>query len=221
MSVSAIENLVVHSGGYDLQEKGLGLVTIDSWSGFPTHKFSYAKTDQDGVKKTGIAVMLNPSPNQAARWIVDSVTKACGRYVEEFARRLVGHVANASGFQFLVRGIHLEDMDGNGVHTYYPFFDGVTVKLDTIPDGWPTRLLKPAEVESTVTAEEGKVTQVGKYARIQSTTRQEYWDAGGTQDVSNEKWLGVVRQLYQDAWGNDENVLMLATAYTKRKEWGF
>lgn len=221
MSVSAIENLVVQSGGYDLQEKDLGLITIESWAGFPTRQFSYSKTDADGVKKKCLAVMLNPSPNQAARWIVDSVTKACGQYVEGFARQLVGHVANASGFQFLVRGIHLEDMDGTGKHTYYPFFDGVTVKLDTIPDGWPTRLLKPAEVESTVTAEEANVTQIGKYARIQSTTRQQYWDAGGTQDVSNEKWLGVVRHLYQAAWGKDENGLMLATAHAKKQEWGF
>ncbi|MCZ7447277.1 hypothetical protein O8B93_06715 [Agrobacterium rhizogenes] len=221
MSFSALENLIAKSGGYDLQENDLGLVAIESWAGFPTRKFSYSKTDANGVKKESIAVMLNPTPNQVARWIVNSVTTVCGRYVEDFGRQMVRHIVIASGFQFLVRGIHLEDMGGTGKHTYYPFFDGVTVKLDSIADGWPTRLLDPAEIESTVTAEQGNVTQVGKYARIQSTTRQEYLDAGGTQEVSNEKWLGVVRQLYQAAWGNDDNKLMVATTRAKKKEWGF
>lgn len=221
MSVSEIEAFIENSGGYDLQETDLGPVTIASWAGFPTQKFAYSKTDANGVKKNAVAVMLNPTPNQSARWIVSSVTTACGQFVESFARQLVRHVVNASGFQFLVRGIHLEDMGGAGEHTYYPFFDGVTVKLDTIADGWPTRLLNHAEVESAVIAEEGNITKIGKYARIQSTTRQEYWDAGGTQDVSNEKWLGVVRQLYQAAWGNDENELMVATARAKKREWGF
>ncbi|KSV61813.1 hypothetical protein N182_37825 [Sinorhizobium sp. GL2] len=165
--------------------------------------------------------MLNPNPNQTARWIVDSVKNACGGYVEDFAFKLARHVQGASGFQFLVRGIHLEDMDGDGTHTYYPFFNGVTVKLSSIPDGWPTRLLDAAEVESTATAEEADITKVGKYARVQSTTREDYWNAGGTRDVSDGKWLDAVRDFYQAAWGNDENELMIATARAKKQEWGF
>ena len=56
------------------------------------------------------------------------------------------------------------------------------------------------------------VTWVGAYARLQSTTREEYRKAGGKEDVERTAWLDVTRRLYQQAWGSDRNELMVAWA---------
>jgi hypothetical protein len=51
-----------------------------------------------------------------------------------------------------------------------------------------------------------------RYARIQSTKREEYRKAGGTENVEGLAWLDVSRKLYQAAWGKDRNELMIAWA---------
>lgn len=58
----------------------------------------------------------------------------------------------------------------------------------------------------------------GRYARICSTNRTQYYKNGGKTDVGdndehrNQSWLNVVRQLYQLAWLSDRNELMIAWA---------
>ncbi|TBD47126.1 hypothetical protein [Rhizobium ruizarguesonis] len=208
--IASLETAVIKLGGYDLEEDDLGLIAVPDWDGYPTRMFEYAKTDDDGTVKRCNAVMLNPAPSQVARWVASSSIAALGRYDEEFARKLATDAAGASGFQFLIRGVHLEDMSGSGKHTAYPFFDGVTVKLESVPKGWTTNVLTAAEQQSTIEATIENVTQAGKFARIQSTTREQYWNAGGGEDVAGAAWLPVVRQLYQSAWGADDNLLMIA-----------
>ena len=63
-------------------------------------------------------------------------------------------------------------------------------------------------------------SNTGRYARICSTNRDQYYAAGGTVDVgdNNENrkhtWLDVVKELYQKAWNSDVNLLMVAWAKT-------
>ena len=220
-AVDLIEKAARLMGGYDLQENDLGNFNVPTWEGFPTKLFSYKKIDQDGTIKNGLAVMLNPTPRQVAKWIVRAVVEASGTFSEKFARRLLAETLNASGFQFVLRGVHLEAMDDSPSHTSYPFFDGVTVKLRGIADGYPTRPLSKDELKYTTNAPIDDVTQVGKYARIQSTTREEYVDAGGEEDVSGSHWLDVTRRLYQAAWGQDNYELMTAKAKANKARWGF
>ena len=58
----------------------------------------------------------------------------------------------------------------------------------------------------------------GRYARIASTTREQYRAAGGTERVGDSdrdrriEWLNVVRRLYRQAWESDENRLITAWA---------
>lgn len=56
------------------------------------------------------------------------------------------------------------------------------------------------------------VTWVGKYARLQSTTREEYQKAGGKEDVEGTAWLMVSRKLYQATWKSARNELMITWA---------
>jgi hypothetical protein len=61
------------------------------------------------------------------------------------------------------------------------------------------------------------VISVGKYARIQGTTVDDYRANGGTEDVGSfgkqrPAWLAVVRESYRRAWDSDRNELMIAWA---------
>ena len=201
--------MVKAAEGHDLEEEKLGNVEVEGWEGFPTTLFRYAKTDADGTKKTGLIVLLNPDARQAARWIVQAVIDTTGSYDPEKAKRLARETAGASGFQFPVRGVHWEDMGRKGVHTAYPFRDGVTVKLRAFGESYPSTVLDESQLKYTVEAD---VTLTGKYARIQSTTREQYMAAGGQLPVDGHLWRSVVRKLYQAAWGKDRNELMTAKA---------
>ena len=218
--VARVEALVEAGGGYDLEVTDLGSIQIPTWETFPTRKYSYVKVDKDGTEKAALAAMLNPRPNQVARWIVSAVVTTKTKFDFDFASRLVDWTVGQSGFQFLVRGLHLEAMDNAPKHTAYPFFDGVTVKLDTIPAGWTTNVLTDEEIASSIAAANENVTAVGKYARIQSTERDDYTNAGGGEDAKGPNWLSVTRKCYQDAWGMDDNFLMTAKALALKSEWG-
>ena len=58
----------------------------------------------------------------------------------------------------------------------------------------------------------------GRYARICSTNRTQYYKNGGKTNVGDndehrsQAWLDVVRQLYQLAWLSDRNKLIIAWA---------
>jgi len=59
--------------------------------------------------------------------------------------------------------------------------------------------------------------QTGQYARIASTTREDYKAFGGTEEVGSkddrqQKWLEVVRELYKKAWNSDRNELIIMWA---------
>ncbi|CAN5299444.1 hypothetical protein BH11PSE11_BH11PSE11_10920 [soil metagenome] len=169
-------------------------------------------TDSNGVRKTGTVVMMNPSRNQLARWIVQAVIDAKGSYNFANAKTLALYTQSASGFQFPVRGVHWEDMSGSGVHVAYPFRDGVTVQMRRFGASYPTRVLTSADLDYIITAPESEVTLTATYARIQSTTRQEYINAGGTDATAGHAWRTAVRNAYKAAWGKDRNLLMTAKA---------
>jgi hypothetical protein len=211
-ALDQVEQMVKARRGYDLEAESLGKVQTEDWRGFPTTLYRYTKKDDDGVKKIGLAVLLDPSPRQVARWIIQAVIDATGEYHADKAKKLVNETSSASGFQFLVRGVHWEDMEGTGVHIAYPFRDGVTVKLRAFGDHYPSSPLNQAQLQYTIDAPESEVTATGKYARIQSTTREEYRLAGGSKVTAGGAWRSVVRELYQSAWGKDRNELMTAKA---------
>jgi hypothetical protein len=70
----------------------------------------------------------------------------------------------------------------------------------------------PEQMQKALHAVVADVTWVGKYARLQSTTREDYRAAGGKEDVEGAAWLNVSRKLYQAAWKSDRNELMIAWA---------
>src|SRR5690606_32666288 len=117
-------------------------------------------------------------------WIITTCVVLTGTLEKSTTDILIKAIRKASGGQFPVKGIVFENMDGKGYKPYL-FKDGVTVFLK-----------QPNSVEiSQITDENIKST--GKYARITSTTRQQYNKMFPNIKTEGKKWLGVVREEYK------------------------
>jgi hypothetical protein len=195
-------------------ESGDGVpVTIPGWEGFPTRQFTYEVTDKDGTKKPADVVLLDPSADQIARWIVQALVEVRGTYDPAAGAKLFKHILGQSGGQFPVRGVVYEDiLPEDGKNEIYCFHDGVTTAVEGVPHRG-TEGMTDAERKASI---ESKVTRVYTYARIQSTSPAMWIAAGGAEHVvgadgkPSQKWLDEVRKAYQAAWTSDRNELMVA-----------
>ena len=188
-------------------------VTVPGWEGLPTVKYTYPVRDRaTQATKTASVIMLNPDAHQLARWIVTACCETKGCVDEAVTRKLADHIIAQSGAQFPVRGIVYEDiLPANGIHEGYCFMDGVTVKLKGV-EHRSEKQPSPEQMKTALNAVMADVTWVGQYARIQSTTREEYRKAGGQENVEGTAWLDSNRKLYQAAWKSARNELMIAWA---------
>lgn len=186
--------------------------TYPGWENLPTVKCTYSvKGSHDPAPKTAKVIMLNASPDQLSRWVVFACIEVLGNANEPCTSKLSTNIIDASGAQFPIAGIVFENLNSDGKFEIYPFRNGVTVKIDGVPyrgTHQPTN----AQIEKSLN---GDPTWTGQFARIQSTTREEYKANGGTEDVGDQhhrklKWLEVSRDLYKAAWGQDRNELMIA-----------
>jgi hypothetical protein len=190
-------------------------VTYPGWEGFPLLECSYNVKDRNGDVKPAKVIMLNPSADQLSRWIVYTCMTVKGCADSLYTDQLLEHIRTQSGAQFPVAGVVYEDMENDGFNKIYCFRNGVTVKVKGIEHAG-IKPLSSEEIESTIHGSLDS-TWTGQYARIQSTTREEYKAFGGTIDVGDKNnrkmiWLDVVRDLYQSAWGKDANFLLIAWA---------
>ena len=159
-------------------------------------------------------MLLDATPRQLARWVVQACAEVRRTTAAACTGKLRRRIIEQSGAQFPVAGIVLEDMDGDGLQNMFVFRDGVTVTVD----GVTTASAGPVTPDIVRRSLTGEVRGTGKFARIASTTREEYRANGGTADVgsstpaANRKlaWLGVIRRLYQEAFQSDRNELLVA-----------
>lgn len=197
---------------------------IPNWEGYPVELWEY-HTGVDikkNVKKRGLVYMLNPSAEKLATWIATACWEVKQSVDTLYTNQLVRFIKWQSGAQFPVAGVVYEDMYTKGFFEPYIFKDGVTVYVAN-PD------MMPADKHCTdeqleyylhLTNDDLK-PNTGRYARICSTFRTQYYKNGGTEDVGdndeNRKhhWLTVVRKLYQQAWNSDRNELIIAWARDK------
>ena len=185
------------------------------WEGFPTVACTYEVTDDDGTHKSARVIMLNASPFQLARWVVSACLEVTGEPGGICAEHLSEEIIHNSGAQFPVAGIVYEDiLPADGIFEAYSFRDGVTVGVTGLEHQKTTVLTS----EDQQAALEAEVLWSGRFARIIGTTREQYLQTGGLEDVGdsavNRKltWLKVVATLYQNAWGKDRNELIIAWA---------
>jgi endoglucanase len=186
-----------------------------NWEHFPVKRCDYQTPD----RRSSVVYVLDADANKLARWVVKACTVAAGPAEPKCADMLVETIWHDSGAEFPVAGVVLESNEN--LCQKCCFRDGVTISVK----GWrDIRNLSSSatkeEVDLCLTAQ---ITGVGKFARIQSTTPEEYKDNGGREDVGTDdhprsSWLTVIRQSYQKAWTSDYNDLMVAKARSLMSE---
>lgn len=188
---------------------------LPGWEGFPVALYEYCVAEKDKKKKCASVAMLNPNAQKLATWIVAACREVKGKVIPECADQLIKQIRDQSGGQFPVAGIVLEDLNRNGVFEAYCFKDGVTVmpRAFKVGEAAPT----PDQIDKCLALNDEDILSVGKYARLQGTTREEYRSSGGKEDVGDSRnrkrgWLKVVRESYQAAWKSETNELLAAWA---------
>lgn len=195
---------------------------IPGWEGYPVELWEYW-TDEDiylKAPKKGLVYMLNPEAEQLAKWIINAVWDATGALDAENIEKVRKFIKWQSGAQFPVSGVVYEAMYTEGFYEPYVFKDGVTVYVaDSLMRAWDkTCTEEQLQYYLTLTNDQLEVN-TGRYARISSTTREMYYNAGGEAEVGysddgrrDRAWLGEVARLYQEAWNSDHNFLIYAWA---------
>ena len=174
--------------------------SLPGWEGFNVRLYEY-RTGRDvrtGAPKTGRVYLLNPEPERLARWIATTCLEVKGSLGFEYTDRLLRWIRGQSGAQFPVRGVVYEAMERPGRYEPYVFKDGVTVYVADnarFPaDGHCT----PEQLAFYLTLTDADLKpRTGRYARICSTTREQYKAAGGRDEVgdsdSDPDWHGSIR----------------------------
>ncbi|MBN9350837.1 MAG: cellulase [Chitinophagaceae bacterium] len=210
----------VLSHAYMVQKLLYTTDTIPGWEGYPVKLYEY-RTGTDlytHQPKTGKVFLLNPSPEKLAMWAATTSWEVKQSLDTVYTFKILNWIINQSGAQFPVKGVVYEDQYTKDFQEPYVFKDGVTVYIKD-SSMWPAdKTCTPVQLDFylRITNDDLKV-QTGQYARIASTTREDYKANGGEEDVGDknnrkQKWLEVVRNLYQKAWNSDCNELMIMWA---------
>ena len=172
-----------------------------------------------GVLKAAYMTENYVRTDKSIPWVATAVYSVEGRLDLDKCVKLFNFIKWQSGAQFPVSGVVYEDMEGDGTYYPYLFKDGITVY---VPDG-PWKSLNPDEKQLdfylTMKNEDLK-PYTGRYARICSTTREQYKANGGTMEVGTSEseqtrihaWMDAIREEYQKAWNSDFNMLITAWA---------
>lgn len=168
--------------------------TLKGWEGIEVSLYHYKVQGTDIIAKVYLA---DADSRKIASWIISTCVIVTGKLNKSDSDRLIKDIRFASGGQFPVLGMVYEDMYGTGQKCYL-FKDGVTVYL---PD---VNIRELSEINDS------SIVRVGKYARIISTTREEYINKFGAADLEGKKWHEVVKNEYKKALLSDRNNLMIA-----------
>ena len=189
------------------------------WEGFPVTRCTYV--EQAVVSHPDLII---PSPEQLARWTVHACQEAKATEVQKCTERLVNLIRIASsGGIFPVAGYIPEPASAAGGQgdkiICLLFRDGVTVATATESVRTPT---KGSCGEDHAT--DSTITQAKRYARVISTTREEYVRAGGKEAVGklgDVRWLAVVRAEFQKGLKSRRNFLVTAKAMEEKRNGSF
>ncbi len=182
---------------------------------------------------TGRALLLLPSAEQVAEWIVSAceAQRMAGKTLQSCARRVLDHVNDQNGLQFVLSGvIHEPKKFGfskadwaakkcastKDDEVLYSFRDGITVRLEgqsrTSFRSGPEdgcRPQQPSDLESLLTANPAKVANYGRVAGI---PRQLYSACARKPPLSDDAWRLIVRSTVIEAWSSTRYALMDAVA---------
>lgn len=191
--------------------------TLPGWEGFPVKLYEY-KTAPDlhtHQPKVAKVYLLDPSPEKLAMWIATTCWIVKKSLDYQYTHKMLAWIKNQSGAQFPVKGVVYEDQYTPTDFYPYIFKDGVTVYVKDSIQFPKDETCTPEQINYYLHLTNAELKpQTGQYARIASTTREDYKANGGKADVGSKddrkiEWLNVVRQLYQQAWRSDTNQLLI------------
>lgn len=171
------------------------------WRGFPVTCCEYSD-----IGVTVRTYMLNAGKARQVQWITTACRDAQATDMRKCIDYLILAIRRASsGGVFAIAGYIPEPQDGG---VCYVFRDGVTI-WTVKRQYWqrPTHNSCGPAVEN-----DEAVAKAWKFARIASTTREDYRTAGGSLPANDLNWLDVTRKLYQKAWASNRNELISAKA---------
>lgn len=206
--------------GYMVQTLIAVTDTLPGWEGYPVHLYAY-KTGIDartGKSKKAWVYLLNPSPEKLAMWVATTCWITKKSVSAHYTDQLLDWIRHQSGGQFPVKGLVYEDQYVKGQQEPYLFKDGVTVYMKDVRNWSEHGPFSDRQLRFLIQIENKDLkAQTGQYARICSTTREDYRLSGGKVAVGDKtdrrlSWLAVVRELYKKAWNSDENPLMVMWA---------
>ena len=192
-----------------------------NWSPNELQRCEYTVLDtSSNTRRFGLVYLANPGGAK----IFDCVSTACEKASPKAApaciRRSARAVRDASGGQFPVAGLVLEDMDGSGTNKGYVFRNGVTVHVKGFKNGSSDTPSDGTGLEALATNQsvEG-VNAAGGYARVLSTTRADYARFSGRSDVPVNRadsvaallWSDMVGEIHRASLGSKENALITST----------
>jgi hypothetical protein len=220
MSVLIRKAKEVLSHAYMVQKLLATTDTLPGWEGFPVKLYEY-QTGNDlytGKPKTGKVYLLNPSPEKLAMWVATTCWEVKHSLDSAYTNAVLKWIDGQSNSQFPVKGVVYEDQYTKYFQEPYVFKDGVTVYI-TDSTMWPKdKTCTPEQLDFYLHITNNDLKpQTGQYARISSTTREDYKTFNGAEDVGSkddrkQKWLEVVRELYKQAWNSDRNELIIMWA---------
>lgn len=175
---------------------------LKGWEGVNVSLYKYTVKDKVKGPLTAEVYMLNPDSKKLAAWIISTCVITTGKLEKKNTDLIIHSINGASGGQFPVLGIVYEDMDGKGFVPYF-FKDGVTV------------LLKKKDSIHINQINDENTKGVGKFARIISTTREQYKQKYGTANLEGANWLTTVKDAYKEAMNSNINTLLVAWANGK------
>ncbi len=182
--------------------EGTLISKTDTLSGWENVEVSLYKYKVHGTDIVASVYLADADSRKIASWIISTCVILTGELNKTNTDRLIKDINTASGGQFPVKGMVYEDMDGTGQKVYY-FKDGVTV------------FLKEKNPDDISLVNDNNIERVGKYARIISTTREEYIRMFGESNLAGMEWLKVVKEEYKKALSSDRNNLIIAWANGK------
>lgn len=191
--------------------------TLPGWEGFQVKLYEY-KTAPDlhtHQPKTARVYLLDPSPEKLAMWIATTCWIVKKSLSYQYTHKMLAWITNQSGAQFPVKGLVYEDQYTPTDFYPYIFKDGVTVYVNDSTQFPKDGTCTPEQINYYLHLTDAELkAQTGQYARIASTTREDYKNNGGKADVGSKddrkiEWLKVVRELYQQALRSDTNQLLI------------
>lgn len=191
------------------------IMDFPRWKGFPVQLCDY--------QEKGVSVrtyMLNASPEQRARWIVNACLDIHAASTKSCTDQLTDWIHHASSDDvFPVAGFIPEPANSarsKGDHILCLLFrDGITVAVKGVDSPAAVNNRCDSKDDPNDRINDRPVTTVKKYARIASTTREDYvaYTHMPRAAVSSLKWIDVIRNQYQQAWTSDRNELITAKAH--------